>query len=818
MSSTIHIGIDLGTTNSTIAAFDGEVLRVIPNSFGENLTPSVVRIDRRGGVTVGRQACRYLDSDPANTRCEFKRLMGTDVGLGFASSETSLLPEALSAHVLASLLSDAADALGFKPQAAVISTPALFELPQNHATMRAGKLAGLEEILLIQEPVASAIAAGWREGSPGLWLVYDLGGGTLDISLLETRDGRLRVVDHSGDNFLGGKDFDNAMADWVLQRLSVECPLPELRRDNPKSRPALARLKTACEQAKIELSRVERTTIMVPEFGRDEAGQWVDVDMDISRQEYEGIIAPLIDRSLSVCLSLLERCRATPDEISQVVFVGGPTLTPAVRSRIGVAFGGRIASGIDPMTAVARGAALYAATAGLDAKPAPRLERPPRGLAVRVEHPPVTGDLEPFVVGRFLPEPGEKLPAQVRLSRDDGVTGLPTRVGTEGSFVLQASLRPRCRNRFSLLASDAEGRDIPLATPEFAILHGLSIADPPLSRSVGVALADNSVQLYFKKGTALPARKTFIHQTVKTLSATSSEQALSIPIVQGEFHRAHRNCLIGTLAIGGVGCHLPAGSRIEVTLHLDRSGQMQARADIPSLGRTFDDVIHILVPTASLETLEQGLTAAETRSTATLRHLFRHSEAESVRRLEQIPAQLAKAKGSLAAAKGGDDDAGQRLRRLLLEIESALDTIEEALEWPNLVEEAEEQIATTISWVAAWGTPAEQILLDQAIITAKTAMQIQDPLELDRQLRAMRNLSYAAYVRDPQSAFYSFDWYRQHIAEATDVPRASELLDKGREAADRGDTAALKTINRQLEPYFPGTEEDRRRSFGSGIR
>ena len=147
--------------------------------------------------------------------------MGTGERLSFEAAGAALLPEELSAAVLASLLADARDALGFAPRAAVISTPALFELPQNHATARAGRLAGLEEVVLIQEPIASAIAAGWRadqgrrqrRGRP--WLVFDLGGGTLDVSLLETADGRLRVVDHAGDNFLGGKDIDGALCEWA---------------------------------------------------------------------------------------------------------------------------------------------------------------------------------------------------------------------------------------------------------------------------------------------------------------------------------------------------------------------------------------------------------------------------------------------------------------------------------------------------------------------------------------------------------------------------------------------------------------------------
>ena len=151
--------------------------------------------------------------------------MGTAERLRFEAAGKSLLPEELSAAVLASLLADARDALGFLPRAAVISTPALFELPQCHATARAGTRAGLEEVILIQEPIASAIAAGWRSGAnPGggpddNWLVFDLGGGTLDVSLLETREGRLRVVDHGGDNFLGGRDIDDAIVAWAAREL-----------------------------------------------------------------------------------------------------------------------------------------------------------------------------------------------------------------------------------------------------------------------------------------------------------------------------------------------------------------------------------------------------------------------------------------------------------------------------------------------------------------------------------------------------------------------------------------------------------------------
>lgn len=315
----MYIGIDLGTTNSALATFDGSAVSVVPNAAGELLTPSVVRLDAKGSPAVGRRAFRFLDADPGNTRAEFKRLMGTGERLTFEASGKALLPEELSAMVLSSLLGDAKAMLGEPPRAAVISTPALFELPQNHATMRAGKLAGLEEVALIQEPIASAIAAGWRaEDVEGLWLVYDLGGGTLDVSLLETREGWLRVVDHWGDNFLGGKDFDNALVDWALERLHAEHDLGDLSRANPASRRTLAKLKAACEQAKIELSRVLRTSIVCAELCRDAAGEPVDVDLEISRPGLASLIAPLVERSVRVCGELLERARMSPDAVERV--------------------------------------------------------------------------------------------------------------------------------------------------------------------------------------------------------------------------------------------------------------------------------------------------------------------------------------------------------------------------------------------------------------------------------------------------------------------------------------------------------------------
>ena len=817
----MHVGIDLGTTNSVLATFDGTTVAVVPNALGENLTPSVVRVDARGTVTVGRRAYRSLETDPANTRGEFKRLMGTDEPIAFEAAKKTFLPEELSALVLGTLLDDAEAALGFRPAQAAISTPALFELPQNHATMRAGKIAGLAEVALLQEPIASAIAAGWAADSEGLWLVFDLGGGTLDVSLLETREGWLRVVDHGGDNFLGGKDFDNALTDWAAARLAEERGLPPFSRAERAHRRALAKLKAACEQAKIDLSRADRAAIACAEVTTGPDGEPIDADILVTRATLEELTAPLVERSLGVCLGVLEKNRLSPEAVGRVVFVGGPTLMPALRARVGDTFGGRVAEGIDPMTIVARGAALYAATAGLDARPAAAVGgAAARGLAVRLEHPAVTADTAPFVVGRFLPRTGETLPAKVRLARlDGGFTTPDLPVTADGSFVAQLAIVPHQQSRFRLTALGEGEKEIPLQLRELAIVHGISIADPPLARSVGIALSHDGVHVYFEKGTPLPARRTVVHKTAWRVAPGSGEDVLAIPVVQGEYKAAHLNRLIGNLKIPAAGLtrDLPAGSRIEVTLELDRSGQLAARALLPEIGQTFEEVVHVLVPKPSVEVLERELAAADLRVADFRRRGFVANQPGLVRALAGASSVLAEARAGLLGARGGDADATARVHRLLLDLNGQLEGVEGDLAWPELLEKADRWTSYAFNWVPAFGTPAEQQLLEQALAALGAARQSRDAAEIQRQNGMLRSLVRSAQSRDPDLPYESFDWCEAHIADTNDPQRAAALLAEGRRAVQARDTSALRAILRKFDDLLPGTAEDRQRSFGSGV-
>ncbi|MEZ4308064.1 MAG: Hsp70 family protein [Polyangiaceae bacterium] len=824
-----YVGIDLGTTNSTAAVFDGDKVTLVRNPQGASLTPSVVRIDGRGAVTVGERARRVLETDPNNTRGEFKRLMGTAQAIEFAAAKVAKKPEELAAEVLKSLRADVKEHLGFVPAHAVIAVPALFELPQASATSEAARLAGFERVELIQEPVASALAAGWSaEDTTGSWLVYDLGGGTFDVSLLETRDGLLRVVGHDGDNFLGGRDFDWAVVDHVLEQTARASGVA-LSRSDPKLAASVRKLKSAVEEAKIELTRARETTISVVGAFEIE-GQSIDVDVALDRATLDGLVAPLVDRSIDVCRRLLAAHGLGEGQIERIVLVGGPTVMPGLRERVKAALGAPFGEGLDPMTLVAQGAALYAATAGLDARAKEAAEEAARKLWL--QYPAMTSDLTPHVVGRIADAGAAKgaagakaAPLWVRLSRaDGGWKSEEIALDGEGAFVTLVDLAGRRPNVFKveLFEGANERKAVSVSPSSFTIVQGLTIGDPPLSRTIGVALADDSVRVYFERGAPLPARRTFVHQTVETIARTTgaSPPILKIPIVQGELSRAHLCRLVGTLEIPGSGitATLPAGSQIELTLELDRGGHLSARALVPALSQVFEKVAHLLVPDAAPEVLEKSMAELRKRMVTLRADATRRNAIHTLGKLTFVECAVAEAERDVLAARGGDADAGQKARRALIDAEGILDECDNDKRWPELDDEARLTLATAASYVTRYGTKAEQRLLQESTDAVERARKERDAVELERQLRVVNRLADAAFHRDPESARWSFEAAASEVDQATDLVRAQKLVQDGRRALERNDVPALRNIIRELHKLMPADVQERKRGYESGVR
>ncbi|HTR54951.1 MAG TPA: Hsp70 family protein [Kofleriaceae bacterium] len=836
----LYVGIDLGTTNSAAAVFDGERVSVVRNAQGATVTPSVVRVDKQGRVTVGTRARRFIEQDPANTATEFKRLMGTANGIEFPAAGVTKTPEELSAEVLRALRTDIADQLGLTDsgiERAVISVPALFELPQSAATSEAARLAGFERVELLQEPIASALAAGWRadDDGAGTWLVFDLGGGTFDASLLETRDGLLRVVGHDGDNFLGGRDFDWAITEHLASQLAV---VPA--RSNPAHAGALRALRLAAEDAKIELSRGERAQVALAQpLSID--GTDVEVDLELTRATVERLCTPLVDRALEVCVRLLAAhgivpasraqpaslhsgpasraqpasLHAGPGRLAKIVLVGGPTVMPIVRARVAARLEAPIAEGHDPMTLVAQGAALYAATAGLDGRAAPK--EPAAGRQVWLQYPAVSADLTPHVVGKFV---GAEPPVKVKLQRNDGWTSSEATVGDDGTFLASVTLLPRRACTFELVATGKTGERVAVSPPSLTIVQGLTIGDPPLSRTIGVALASGHVQVYIERGAPLPARRTFTHHTVETIAKGSRDSVLRIPIVQGELAQAHLCRLVGTLDLVGdvVADTVPTGSPVEVTIELDRGGRLSARALVPAIDQVFEHVAHLLVPDAAPDALDSALRDLR-RQLAELRtDAFRHGLGHVIEKLDRLEARLAEAEVDIDASHGGDADAAQRARRALIDVDATMAEADLARKWPELERAARQAAITASSTVGFHGTDPERALLQDVLAAMDKARKDKDAPELERQMRLAHRLSSAAFNRTPEAWEWYFEDAASEVSKARDLPRAQRLVTEGKAAVDRGDTEELRRVVKALWQLLPDDSEARKRGFDSGVR
>jgi molecular chaperone DnaK len=822
------LGIDLGTTNSCACISDGKTVSPVRASQGGVLTPSVVRMDAKGNTLIGQRARRYLDSDPDNTRAEFKRLMGTENTLKFAASGAEKKPEELAALVLSAIRSDVERDLGFAPKQAVITVPALFELPQSRATSDAARLAGFDRIELLQEPVASALAAGWKEAGHGPWLVYDLGGGTFDVSLLEPQEGLLRVMGHDGDNFLGGRDIDAKMLDHVLAVLEQEQSLKFDRRD-PSIFSGIRRLRTACEEAKLESSCGKDAIVSIPALAL--GSQTVDIDVLIPKRDMQALALSIVDPSLLVCLRLLKRHGLEPSQLDRIVLVGGPTMMPILRERVTAVLNVKIAEGLDPMTLVAEGAALFAQTSdlrarGLDSSKASvsvladlsdgHADNTP-GIQTWFQYPAVTGDLGPYVVGKVMAQSDrEKVAAVVFVRTRDGWESKAEALDAEGTFASVLKLDERTSTSFRTFAIDKDGKRMPLEPKLLSLRHGITIGDPPLPRSIGVALENGGVHVFFERGAPLPIRRSYTLNTATPLGATVPGSKLSIPIVQGEFPIAELCRLVGNIEIDGADVPSPVrpGTRVEVSLSVDRGGELRGSCKIDGIDKAFDHVAHLVAPSMSPEQVRAFAHKARER----LSYLHSTGDSESRIQAETLDAWIDDIDRLADAGEGGDADALEKARRRLLDLDGELHELDAKRAWPMLEAECDTTKQYVIVWVGRLGTDTERGAMEKSIKSLDAAIHARDAAGVRRHIRYLDELGSTCYSRDPESWVNSLEYYASRVEEAFDLPKATQLVSEGRAAAARDDNPAVKNAVVKLRALLPSNAQDKKRSLGSGVR
>ena len=368
------IGIDLGTTNSCVAVFEGGEPIVIANAEGGRTTPSVVAFSKNGERMVGQVAKRQAITNPDRTIISIKREMGTNYKVSIDGKQYT--PQEISAMTLQKLKADAEAYLGQKVDKAVITVPAYFSDAQRQATKDAGKIAGLEVLRIINEPTAAALAYGVDKELNQKVLIYDLGGGTFDVSILEISDGVFEVLATNGDTRLGGDDFDQKVMDWIVNEFRKENGI-DLRNDKM----AMQRIKEAAEKAKIELSGMLSTNINLPYITADATGP-KHFEANLSRAKFDELTADLVERTIIPMKKAIADAGLQPSQIDKVLLVGGSTRIPAVTDAVKNYIGKEPFKGINPDECVAIGAAVQAGVLGGEVKDLLLLDVTPLSLGI----------------------------------------------------------------------------------------------------------------------------------------------------------------------------------------------------------------------------------------------------------------------------------------------------------------------------------------------------------------------------------------------------------------------------------------------------
>lgn len=828
MSSTINFGIDLGTTNSLIAKCSNGVVEVFKNPIGHRETlPSVVGF-RKERILVGEKAKEYVEKDAANVFASFKRKMGTSENFFVPNLGDFKSPIQLSSMVLNELKNFIYT--GEVPQSVVITIPASFDTVQSNATKQAGYDAGFKEVILLQEPIAASLAfvnKGAEKITDGQWLVYDLGGGTFDVALVKVEFGEMKVIDHEGNNYLGGLDFDNLIIEQLIvpeiEKLgSFADILNNLKSSSGKYNKLYYELLYKAEEAKIILSSSYATEI---EFEiEDDNGKSIDALITIQKEDFNTIIQPKVLETIAFTKTIIERNQLKAGDVKETILIGGSTYIPLVRSLLQKELGVDVNASVDPTTAVAIGAAYYAGTKSSNYEVASNLnvvnEEPAAETLIEIKtaYQKNTNEREEYFSAIIS---GEITGLQYRIMREDGGfdSGLKP-VTTRIEEVL--NLLPDTLNVFHLKVYNAQNTVAVKVAPIQIVQGKFSIYGQPLPNDICLEVDDvynntTHLELIFEKNAILPIKKT-ITKTISRTIVKGSDDQLLINVLEGSrYATAQSNLSIGVIAINGkdLETDLIKGSDVDLSIEITESRDIKITAYI---NVTDQEYAHVFSPTSRtvnthrlLEEVDYLLRIANRNIDA----LVEAEDYESSGKMQDAIEKLEVIKRRLKQIKE-DDVTDEKYQ--LDEQKRRLAQVVDASGKDNRVRELKEDY---FAWKSSTEYYLEQIKNEvlnrkfQQIIAAETDFLNGSEASIKRKTEELRSLTWEIRKKDLEYVTGIFLYYAfKEDAAYKDPKRVKQLKERGDAAIERKSVDELLNlvyqmyellIDKQLDEPLKGT-------------